>query len=437
MTASLKRAHAELPGYCLRVTIVSGRRVEVWRGTMTRELTEESECPALVTALRQLLSADERRPRRSFRLVGPAGGQHDHALHFQILRTSAEILPGLDSRHSLRRHRHRRFDSPRLRISEPEEAGEDAVEAAVDVSTPVERLLEASDCLIRLPSLLVHSAETAVRPGPISIVSLLLRDLDGVGGDPHGLLESGAWRPAAPQGRAARGRRAGGLGRSGGGAWGKRGFGTPIRVVLLVWTDGQIRIPVSYRVWHKGGPSKYTLALELLSYARNRLQCKPQWVLFDAWYPSKALLKRLRDYGWYFVCQLKKNRRFDGKPLHRYLQQPYWQAVGFLTGDMKVLVVKYRRKYYATNRLSLPAKEVRQHYKIRHAVEEVIRTVKSQLGLEAGKRATGAAEPRQPVQCIGIPKGIFARPHAGAGGHRCSGRGQWRHSGQRSECWDE
>jgi hypothetical protein len=156
-----------------------------------------------------------------------------------------------------------------------------------------------------------------------------------------------------------------------------------VSVVLLVWTDGQIRIPVAYRVWHKGGPSKYTLALDLLSYARNRLKCKPQWVLFDAWYPSKALLKRIRDYRWYFVCQLKKNRRFEGKPLHRYLQQPYWQAVGWLAGDMKVLVVKYRRKYYATNRLSLTAKEVRQRYKVRHAVEEVIRTIKSQLGLEA------------------------------------------------------
>lgn len=156
-----------------------------------------------------------------------------------------------------------------------------------------------------------------------------------------------------------------------------------VSVVLLVWTDGQRRIPVAFRVWHKGGPSKYALALELLSYARNRLKCKPQFVLFDSWYPSKAVLKRIRDYGWYFVCQLKKNRQFAGQPLHRYLQQPYWHAVGPLTGGLKVLVVRHRRKYYATNRLSLTAKEVRAHYKIRHHVEEVIRTAKSHLSLEA------------------------------------------------------
>ena len=155
-----------------------------------------------------------------------------------------------------------------------------------------------------------------------------------------------------------------------------------VSVVLRVWTDGQHRVPLAFRVWHKGGVSKYDLALELLSYARNRLKCKPQFVLFDSWYPSKKLLKRIRDYGWYFVCRLKKNRSFDGRPVRAYLQQPYWQAVGTLSGGLKVLVVRYRRKYYATNRLTLTAPEVRAHYKRRHEVEEVIRVLKSQLGLE-------------------------------------------------------
>jgi hypothetical protein len=142
-----------------------------------------------------------------------------------------------------------------------------------------------------------------------------------------------------------------------------------VSVVLLVWTDGHIRIPLGYRVWKKGGPSKVELALEVLSYARNRLKCKPQFVRFDSWYPSKALLTRMRDYGWYFVCQLKKNRCFEGVALHKYLHQPYWQAVGFLTGRIKVRVVKYRRQYYATNRLSLTAPEVRQLYRLRQGVE--------------------------------------------------------------------
>jgi hypothetical protein len=59
-------------------------------------------------------------------------------------------------------------------------------------------------------------------------------------------------------------------------------------LVLLVWTDGSLRVPLGVRLWHKGGPSTYALALELLSHARNRLRCRPAYVLFDAWYPSKA-----------------------------------------------------------------------------------------------------------------------------------------------------
>ncbi len=81
-----------------------------------------------------------------------------------------------------------------------------------------------------------------------------------------------------------------------------------LSLVLLVWTNGTLRIPLSMRLWHKGGPSKYELALESLSYARNHLHCRPEFVLFDACFPSRALLKRIRDYGWYFVCRLKLSR---------------------------------------------------------------------------------------------------------------------------------
>jgi DDE superfamily endonuclease len=59
-----------------------------------------------------------------------------------------------------------------------------------------------------------------------------------------------------------------------------------LSLVLLVWTNGFLRIPLGVRLWHRGAPSKYALALELLSYARNRLRCRPDYVLFDAWYPS-------------------------------------------------------------------------------------------------------------------------------------------------------
>jgi hypothetical protein len=131
--------------------------------------------------------------------------------------------------------------------------------------------------------------------------------------------------------------------------------------------------PVGPTALTERGPSKYELALELLSYARNRLRCRPAYILFDAWYPSKALLKRVRDYGWYFVCRLKKNRRFNGLPFRAYRRHPYWAETGWLAAGLKVLVVRYGAKYFATNRLTLSAVEVRQLYRIRAQIEEVIR----------------------------------------------------------------
>jgi putative transposase len=171
-----------------------------------------------------------------------------------------------------------------------------------------------------------------------------------------------------------------------------------LSLVLLVWTNGLLRIPLGIRLWHKGGPSKYAWALELLSYARNRLRCRPDYVLFDAWYPSKVLLKRIRDYGWYFVCRLKRNRRFNGAAVRVYRRHPYWAAPGRLTGGLKVLVVRYGAKYYATNRLTLSAAEVRRLYRFRTQIEEVIRVCQDQLSLR-GCQARSERAPLHHITC--------------------------------------
>jgi hypothetical protein len=48
-----------------------------------------------------------------------------------------------------------------------------------------------------------------------------------------------------------------------------------LSLVLLVWTNGVLRLPLGLRLWRNGGPSKSELAVELLRYARNRLHCRP------------------------------------------------------------------------------------------------------------------------------------------------------------------
>jgi hypothetical protein len=143
------------------------------------------------------------------------------------------------------------------------------------------------------------------------------------------------------------------------------------------------------------------LALERLSYARNRLRCRPADVLFDAWYPSKALLKRLRDYGWSVVCRLKKNRRFNGQALRAYRRHPSWAETGQLTGGLKVLVVRDGTQYFATNRLTLPAVEVCRLDRVRTPREEVISVCKDQRGLTSCQARSERAQQQHFTCCLG------------------------------------
>jgi putative transposase len=170
--------------------------------------------------------------------------------------------------------------------------------------------------------------------------------------------------------------------------------------VLLVWTNGTVRIPLGMRLWHQGGPSKYALALDLLSYARNRRRCRPEYVVFDAWYPSTALLKRIRDDGWDVVGRLTKNRRCNGHAVRHHRRHPYGAESGWLTGGLKVLVVRDGAKYSTTNRLTRTAAEVRRLYRLRAQSEEVLRVGKDQLALTGCQARSERAQQHHIACCL-------------------------------------
>ena len=67
--------------------------------------------------------------------------------------------------------------------------------------------------------------------------------------------------------------------------------------------------------------------------------------------------------------------------LKRFKTIPYRNAIGSLVGGQKVLIVRHGKKYFATHRLKMTAKEVRKLYKHRQDVEEVLKEQKSELGL--------------------------------------------------------
>lgn len=155
-----------------------------------------------------------------------------------------------------------------------------------------------------------------------------------------------------------------------------------LNIVVLAWSNGVVTIPLAIKIWKEGGPSKYVLALQLLSYAKNILKIKPKYVTFDAWYSSKKILQRLQKYGWTFYTQIKKNRKFNGAQVQRRHKNPYWLEPGTIDGNFKVLVVRNGKKYFITNNLSASKQELLANYRTRWKIETMFRTLYSQLGIE-------------------------------------------------------
>jgi len=152
------------------------------------------------------------------------------------------------------------------------------------------------------------------------------------------------------------------------------GYVTPgFSVVVLVWTDGYWRIPLRFKLWQPGEGSQVDAALELLAWVRNKLNWKPQCVLFDCGFAAKPLLVRLQNYGWAFVCRVPKSRKFEGVQLKKYKRQGYWNAIGEAWCGIKVRVIRRKDKFYLTNRLSWEPETVVEWYSKRHEVEEVLK----------------------------------------------------------------
>ncbi len=155
------------------------------------------------------------------------------------------------------------------------------------------------------------------------------------------------------------------------------GYITPaISVVLLLWTNGTLRIPIRFQLWNPDSGSHIDAALRLLSWARNRLRWNPRCVLFDAGFASQRLLKRIDDYGWPFVCRIPKNRKLGEKKLFQYKKQGYWHEIDYLSNGLKVLAVRRASKFYICNRVTWSAQGVIEWYGKRHTIEETFKILK-------------------------------------------------------------
>ena len=107
-------------------------------------------------------------------------------------------------------------------------------------------------------------------------------------------------------------------------------------------------IPVDYRIYDKGTDSKTknNPFCEMLSLAKER-GINPEAVVMDTWYSSLENLKHIRNLGWIWVTNLRKNRKVNRKVSLESLEIPdEWLKI-HLRGYGWVMIFKFVVKMVA------------------------------------------------------------------------------------------
>jgi hypothetical protein len=170
-----------------------------------------------------------------------------------------------------------------------------------------------------------------------------------------------------------------------------RGVVQGINLVSLVWTDGDRKIPVDYRIYDKAdGKSKNDHFWEMMLIAKGR-GFAPKFVLFDGWYASLENLKQIRGLGWLWQTRLKHNRKVnpDGRGAI-LLSEAEISASGtviHLVGYGPIRVFKLVApdgdiEYRATNDLGMDEMVRQQYAEWSFAIENYHRDLKQTCGVE-------------------------------------------------------
>jgi hypothetical protein len=174
-----------------------------------------------------------------------------------------------------------------------------------------------------------------------------------------------------------------------------------INLITLLWTDGDRKIPVDYRIFSKAdGRTKHDHFWEMLLMAKGR-GFSPEYVLFDGWYASLENLKQVRDHGWNWLTRLKGNRQVTPQDrIGRSLDEVAIGEAGrvvHLRGYGMVLVFRIDApdgvaEYWATGDLTMGAGVRRQHAESGFAIENYHRELKQNCGVERSQARSERAQ---------------------------------------------
>jgi putative transposase len=164
-----------------------------------------------------------------------------------------------------------------------------------------------------------------------------------------------------------------------------------INLITLLWTDGDRKIPVDYRIFSKeDGRTKHDHFWEMLLMAKAR-GFSPECVLFDGWYASLDNLKHVRGHGWHWLTRLKGNRQVSPEDrVSRSLDEVAFGTAGkvvHLRGYGLVQVFRIDApdgvaEYWATSNLVMDAGMRRKFADMGFAIENYHRDLKQNCGVE-------------------------------------------------------
>jgi putative transposase len=164
-----------------------------------------------------------------------------------------------------------------------------------------------------------------------------------------------------------------------------------INLITLLWTDGDRKIPVDYRLYSKAdGKTKHDHFWEMLLMARAR-GFAPRYVLFDGWYASLEDLKQVRDHGWLWLTRLRGDRVVSPEDRRaRPLDEVAVSAAGTVPHLRGYGVVRVFRidapdgatAYWAANDLAMDAGMRRHYAEVSFAIENYHRELKQNCGVE-------------------------------------------------------
>ena len=182
------------------------------------------------------------------------------------------------------------------------------------------------------------------------------------------------------------------------------------RIVVVIWTNGVIYIPVAFAFWHHRAfvrkyRTKNQIARTLICYV-FRHHIPFSYLTFDNWYASKQNLRFFDKLGIKFVTRLRNNTwivhenerqkiqkitkyecHYYGT-LNAYVRHFQVTYPGFGTGSLAIVKNDKheepgKTKYLFTNDLSLANRDIVLRYRSRWHVEVFFRTCKQNFGLTA------------------------------------------------------